>query len=383
MENIPTSKLIEEIARKTGLTKKAAGEALRAMAETITDALAGGGRVELRGLASFSVDERAPRKGRNPRTGKPIMIPMTRRVKVRMSEAVKRRVAEQSLSTGVGILVAGGDDPWAEEIVSRLKGIGYDVSVGPTLGDALRASRCKPDSLAFVLVGPSIDDITYSTLAQSLKLSPKMSMLPVALGRADDDALRKPKAVRIMPDGMFDSAEAAETLVRDEVERWREEKHYFGRQVTLRSPSDETSIETPKFMPEEVYKEALADETEAYKTLSAFREAIDNAANHGNGRSPVRYLTVSLMQDSKRIALEVKDEGRGFEHEPLLEAARQTDVADTARERLVRGQAGGLGMKLMAECTDELRFSDGGSRLMLVKLRHAGTATPAGPAGGA
>lgn len=40
----------------------------------ISDALADGKRVELRGFGAFSVKDRAPRTGRNPRTGDPVQV---------------------------------------------------------------------------------------------------------------------------------------------------------------------------------------------------------------------------------------------------------------------------------------------------------------------
>lgn len=43
--------------------------------EEITDALAGGNRVELRGFGAFSVKERGARIGRNPRTGEAVNVP--------------------------------------------------------------------------------------------------------------------------------------------------------------------------------------------------------------------------------------------------------------------------------------------------------------------
>ncbi len=43
--------------------------------ETITDALADGDRVELRGFGAFSVKERESRMGRNPRTGEAVPVP--------------------------------------------------------------------------------------------------------------------------------------------------------------------------------------------------------------------------------------------------------------------------------------------------------------------
>ncbi|MCK5546146.1 MAG: integration host factor subunit beta [Rhodospirillaceae bacterium] len=42
--------------------------------EEITDALADGNRVELRGFGAFSVKERGARVGRNPRTGEAVNV---------------------------------------------------------------------------------------------------------------------------------------------------------------------------------------------------------------------------------------------------------------------------------------------------------------------
>lgn len=43
--------------------------------DEITDALAQGDRVELRGFGAFSVKERGSRTGRNPRTGEAVDVP--------------------------------------------------------------------------------------------------------------------------------------------------------------------------------------------------------------------------------------------------------------------------------------------------------------------
>lgn len=43
--------------------------------EEITNALAGGNRVELRGFGAFSVKHRPSRIGRNPRTGETVNVP--------------------------------------------------------------------------------------------------------------------------------------------------------------------------------------------------------------------------------------------------------------------------------------------------------------------
>jgi integration host factor subunit beta len=47
---------------------------VNAILDTISDALAQGGRVELRGFGTFTVKKREARAGRNPRTGEAVVI---------------------------------------------------------------------------------------------------------------------------------------------------------------------------------------------------------------------------------------------------------------------------------------------------------------------
>lgn len=69
------SELIEQIAmRQPELSIKEVEAAVRIVLEDITDALADGGRVEIRGFGSFSLHYREPRTGRNPKTGDPVEL---------------------------------------------------------------------------------------------------------------------------------------------------------------------------------------------------------------------------------------------------------------------------------------------------------------------
>jgi integration host factor subunit beta len=49
--------------------------AVRSILEQMSTALAGGDRVEIRGFGSFSLHFRAPRMGRNPKTGDSVALP--------------------------------------------------------------------------------------------------------------------------------------------------------------------------------------------------------------------------------------------------------------------------------------------------------------------
>ena len=55
-------------------SKKAAADAVETVLEGITDTLTSGGEVNFTGFGKFSVAERGPRQGVNPRTGERITI---------------------------------------------------------------------------------------------------------------------------------------------------------------------------------------------------------------------------------------------------------------------------------------------------------------------
>lgn len=61
--------------RFTQLTHRDAEFALKAMLDAMSEALAHGHRIEIRGFGSFSINRRPPRLGRNPRSGEQVLIP--------------------------------------------------------------------------------------------------------------------------------------------------------------------------------------------------------------------------------------------------------------------------------------------------------------------
>lgn len=69
------SELVQKIAdANPHLTLKDAERIVATVLDSIADALASGGRVELRGFGAFSTRMRDPRTGRNPRTGVAVAV---------------------------------------------------------------------------------------------------------------------------------------------------------------------------------------------------------------------------------------------------------------------------------------------------------------------
>ena len=84
----------ELIAKITeaGLSKKDARIAVDAVIATIGDALAKGESVQLSGFGTFSVKERAPREGRNPRTGEVVKIKAAKAPVFKAGKTLKDKV---------------------------------------------------------------------------------------------------------------------------------------------------------------------------------------------------------------------------------------------------------------------------------------------------
>ena len=69
------SELIESIARKQRhLPAKDVELAVKHLLELMSEALAEGKRIEIRGFGSFSLHYRPPRLGRNPKTGEAVAL---------------------------------------------------------------------------------------------------------------------------------------------------------------------------------------------------------------------------------------------------------------------------------------------------------------------
>lgn len=69
------SELIELlIDQQSHLSVKDVEQAVKALLEHMSDALADGERIEIRGFGSFSLHYRAPRIGRNPKTGESVEL---------------------------------------------------------------------------------------------------------------------------------------------------------------------------------------------------------------------------------------------------------------------------------------------------------------------
>lgn len=104
----------------------------------------------------------------------------------------------------------------------------------------------------------------------------------------------------------------------------------------------------------------VADEELAYRVVLLATEAVTNAIEHGNKFDADKRVYFQIRIGSRRIELAVEDEGRGFD-------PQKTDDP-LAEENLLR--EGGRGILFMESLADEVRFENGGRKVLLIF--HAG-----------
>lgn len=81
--------LEERLKTAMGYSEAEAVRVVDALTESITESLRDGDRITLPGIGTMAVVERAPRKGRNPRTGEELDIPATRNIKFSPGKRLK------------------------------------------------------------------------------------------------------------------------------------------------------------------------------------------------------------------------------------------------------------------------------------------------------
>jgi integration host factor subunit alpha len=82
--------IVERIYEKVGFSKKEASDVVESVFEVIKHHLEVGEKVKISGFGNFVVNQKRPRKGRNPQTGDEIIISGRRVLTFKASHVLKK-----------------------------------------------------------------------------------------------------------------------------------------------------------------------------------------------------------------------------------------------------------------------------------------------------
>ena len=84
--------LSEAVHREVGLSRTESAELVKAIIDTVAEAVATGDRVKLSSFGTFMVRDKGGRVGRNPKTGQEVPITPRRVLVFRPSQVMKSRI---------------------------------------------------------------------------------------------------------------------------------------------------------------------------------------------------------------------------------------------------------------------------------------------------
>ncbi len=86
------AEIIERVYERVGFSKKEATDVVESIFDVVKARLAEGEKVKISGFGNFVINEKRPRKGRNPQTGEEIMISGRRVLTFKPSQVLKRTI---------------------------------------------------------------------------------------------------------------------------------------------------------------------------------------------------------------------------------------------------------------------------------------------------
>ena len=104
-------------------------------------------------------------------------------------------------------------------------------------------------------------------------------------------------------------------------------------------------------------KEMGVEEDIIFDIHVGFEEALRNAMIHGNKSNPGKHVSVEAEIKEDAVVISVEDEGDGFDPSGLPDP--------TLQENLLKES--GRGVYLMKHLMDEVRYENGGRRVVMVK----------------
>ena len=86
------AELIAKVAKKSGSSQALTSKVLDTALDEVKSLLSKGGSISFTGFGSFAVAKRAKRKGRNPQTGKEMVIPASKVARFRPGKGLRDAV---------------------------------------------------------------------------------------------------------------------------------------------------------------------------------------------------------------------------------------------------------------------------------------------------
>ncbi|MCO5168523.1 MAG: ATP-binding protein [Planctomycetes bacterium] len=273
------------------------------------------------------------------------------------------------------VLAAVGDPAFVGELQGKERGL--EVSAATSMEEA--TGLLQEHEPAFVVVDERLPFAHELTIAIKSEVDgPDRDRIPVV-------ALEQPggggAGVRCLPDLRFGAATPAGDVVQAAkalVMRRARQRRLFDQELVLDVRTEPEAVELTGDVFDRLMQIAGYAEEEQVRLGHTFREALGNAAEHGNKNDPARRIVVNYLRSADRITVVITDEGPGFDTAAFLARAEQVSALEHTRSRRANEvRPGGLGVFIMKQTCDRIGFNGAGNAIYLMKYLP-GHAPPSG-----
>jgi anti-sigma regulatory factor (Ser/Thr protein kinase)/nucleoid DNA-binding protein len=342
-----------------------AEKTLATVFDVIKAELLKGAQVVVKEFASMKIVEKKAHIVKDPETGHQYISPAENVVSFVPIDSFQKAIESAKLSSIV--LAVPKNDPFARVIEFHFSRVGWRVTVVSSVDQCL--AHFKDTAAHLVIVDHALE--SSRRLVEELKCKKATSLVPlIGLFPKEQDPERSTEFQITADEHLVEPFEVYTLLMlaESELARSSEEEVIFEQQVNFQFGTSEASLERANELAARLFSEAGLDEEAKVPLAAAFREAVGNAAQHGNKDNQQKLIRVQYLLDKEKITIVVVDEGPGFDHERYTLRGQTKDAVSAARERHEQGRQGGLGIMLMQRCTDKLEYNDIGNQITLTKF---------------
>lgn len=378
---VTADQLAASLAEKVQVEKDQAAKMLSTMIETIKAKLLEGHEVQIRDFATFRVDEKKAKIIKDARTGQKMISPAKKvlgfyaeqKLEADLDGKAISFIPDQALSDKIAklkvasiLLVVPERDFFVETIEYHFNRAGWTVRTAVSIEQA-REMLSGSETYLTILDSGMKDS---QQLCELIKCRKETSLIPLILMYPKGTDIKRVDSFQVCGDEQVIQPFEVKnllTLAETELARSSEEEAIFKQEVTFRLPTVDESIDKANMMGAKLFEYSGLSEEGQVALCAAFREALGNAAQHGNKHRRDKPLEILYLLDNEKITLAVTDAGNGFDHTKYVNQGKEGDALAQARKSHRAGKLGGLGIMLMLKCVDKLEYNEKGNVITLTK----------------
>ncbi|MCR4315725.1 MAG: ATP-binding protein [Planctomycetes bacterium] len=379
---IPQADTIGQITKDSRLTSQQAQQVVMTFLDKFRVHLLQGQRVNLDNFISVMVVEEKAKIVKDEISGQRLIAPSKNRISFGLHEEVRARLSDapvaflpaktlkeqmQQMKTSSILLVVPGKDFFTDIIEYHFRKAGWVVDTTTDTAAALEHVGAKGAYL--VLLDMNVKGA--APFIEKLKLGRTSSLIPLMMMFAGGTDVSKPTGFRICGnESLVQPFEVKNllTVAEAELARAAEEEIIFEQEVQFQFPTDDAMIDKAFEVAASLFEGSGLDEEGQVALSAAFREAVQNAAQHGNRYRHDKIIDVLYLLDKEKITLNITDQGAGFDHRNYIQRGHDGNAIAAARERHAEGKMGGLGIMLMLKCCDRIEYNEAGNAITLTKF---------------